>query len=247
MEKNSFEALNFRDYLKIIKERFYILLITAFVGLFALLGLSYLKNDEYKASQSIYIQNLNIENQNGEIVIDSLRIIYTFKDFITDPVVTKSCVEKINATNLLSEQLDSKYYKNIIKGIEITSTSDTSICLNLAYTTSDEMLSKLVVENLILAAREASSQDKAFSLFKDCITTYSSEKLGSGNVCDIDIISPNKLLYSGIGLIGGAILGVILVFVVNAIDNTVRSEKYIKNTTSLKVIGRIPSFPKEKQ
>lgn len=242
------EGLSLMDIFHILRVHLIALIIFIVAGFAIGVGTAFILKPSYEATQRVYLLN-NIGGDSSDPsnqIVESLRIIDTFKDFITDPAVAKETISLIDDKNLLpGTELD---YLEIIENIDTSTSTDTTVCIVISYTSGAENISRIVLENLIIAAQDISSSDSRFTMFKDMITIASQgPNYGDGTTCECEEVSASKTLFGLIGIVGGLVIGVIYAFVREALDNTVSSPKYIEDKYKLKVIGIIPDLLDEKE
>lgn len=239
--KEQEEGISLLEIFKTIKSHIIAILIFIIFCLGGGVLFAYLSPTSYHASMQVYILNSVSGNPSTDQIIDSLRIIDTFKDFIVDTSVAKLTVEKVH-------DADSNIninYQSVISGISTSMSSENSVCVVLSYTSNDPHIAGVVLENVILSAQEIASSEGEFQLFNDMITIPSQPSItnfGNGETAEISETKASKVLYGFIGGVIGIVLGLAYAFIREAIDNTITSTKYIEEKYNIKVIGIIPEI-----
>lgn len=242
------EGLSLLDLFKIFKNHIIFIVLSVIICFGGGIAVSMMLPPSYEASQKVYIQNIESTGTNSDLITGGLRIIDTFTDFITDTSVAKLTVQKINATDKLSEDLEDDYYKVIKENLKTSTSSSNTICVTISYTCNNDLLGRLVIENVILSAQEIAAQDSVFDLFKNSITTgVSNDLLGNGDVAESEEDRPSKVLYGAIGIVLGGIIGVAYALIAETLDNTIKSKKFVEDKFGIKVIGAIPEISEGKK
>lgn len=241
------EGMSLKDIFKIFKTHWIAILVATIVGAGVGLGYSLLKPAQYQASMKVYIMNssdIGSTGESGEIV-NSLRVINTFKSFISESAVAKKTVEKLSA--VWERDIEPDYYTYVMNGLSVSVDGENTLCVNVLYTHTNAKTAKEILENIILAAKDVSGNSD-FDLFKGRINTvYPASMLGKGDCADVKVASKGKTFYLAIGLVGGLVVGLAYAFIRELLDNTIKDKKYIENKYGVKVIGSIPEQSEEEK
>lgn len=237
------EGLSLKDIFDIFRRHWIGILVCTIIGSVVGLGIGLTTPDKYKASQKVYISNSTTDSSE---IVDSLRIIETFDDYIKDVEVAKETISLVKDSaekNNLDIDVDSINYTSIISGLTSSKNSDNTLCLTISYTHTDALTAKVILENVILASRNVANYGDGVTMFKDRINTQTSfDKLGTGECATVTKTSKGTSLYLALGLIVGVVCGAVYAFVIESLDNTVKVKHYIENKYKVRVIGSIPEI-----
>ena len=177
------------------------------------------------------LKDLNDKLDNYNIALDVLH--ETYPDLISAldrPLITE---EQINAINSIQKENISV---GMIKGaMSVSLTGTNTTCYNFTVTTSNPDLSLAIAT----AAGEILSErliDTGYAIKVDCIQVPR-----RANTED----SKHVLRNSVIGLVAGALISMLFVFVISKLDVIVRSKEKLEATFDIPVIGMIPSFEED--
>jgi capsular polysaccharide biosynthesis protein len=105
----------------------------------------------------------------------------------------------------------------------------------VSYTDEDPLLSRDIVNQVISSAKEISNTDTEIVMFRNVIIQTSQAKVGT-------YVSPNKALYTIIGLLLGGIIGVGFAFTKELFNTTFRDKDQLEAILNIQVLGVIPEF-----
>lgn len=251
------EGLSLKDIFSIFKLHWISMVIITIVGLICGVGFGMITPPKYQASMSVYINNSSDSTDTGSTsgdtkidneLVNSLRLINTFKAFITESAVSKNATDKLKDNEVLKAkglEITDNFYKTIISGLSASTTGDNTLCVVVSYTHTDATVAKIVIENVILSANEVARSGE-LKIFKDRINTvYQFEQLGNGNCADVRRTSKGIPMYAAIGLVGGLVVAIAYVLFRDLADSTLRDKSFVEKKYNVKVIGTIPEFMEE--
>jgi len=119
-------------------------------------------------------------------------------------------------------------------GTTITSSSN-SYFINVEFEHTNPQLTKVVADELINSVIKITNEEDAFPVLTNKIRRTSFASLGTYS-------SPNKLLYSMIGLVIGGMISVGFVFLKEFLSQSFRSKEDLEQALNLQVIGIIPKI-----
>ena len=249
------EGLSLKDIFSIFKSHWISMVIITIVGLICGVGFGMITPPKYQASMSVYINNSSDSTDTGSTsgdtkidneLVNSLRLINTFKAFITESAVSKNATDKLKDNEVLKAkglEITDNFYKTIISGLSASTTGDNTLCVVVSYTHAT--VAKIVIENVILSANEVARSGE-LKIFKDRINTvYQFEQLGNGNCADVRRTSKGIPMYAAIGLVGGLVVAIAYVLIRDLADSTLRDKSFVEKKYNVKVIGTIPEFMEE--
>lgn len=244
-------GLSLKDIFLMLRAHLIGIIVCFIVGAGCGLGVGYNVPTKYQASEKVYV----LDSSSGDVsteVVNGLRLVETFSDFVTDSAVL---IETVNRINKLSFEDENKQLKleNIIKNISYTeisknlsfsSTDKTTLCVTVYYTHTDLFTSKVIIENVIEAAKYVADNTQSLNIFKNRIQTTFSD-LGNGERADVKIVSKGKAFYTVIFALIGLIVGIAYALLRELFDNTIKDKSDLENRYNVKVIGTIPEFVEE--
>ena len=207
--------------------------------LFLILTITYtffLVQPDYISTGDVMVQVEQSSNSSSDLnydYVNAFRLIDTIAELMIKEVVLENALLRLNGLGY--NDLDSEYLKS---GISI-STSPTSYFINISFVDENRLLARDVVDEMINAVIEETNVENAFPVLTDKIrrTSFASEA---------NYNSPNKLLFSIIGLLVGLSISVIVVFLRDIFSTKFKSKDQIEEILSLQVLGVIAKMnPRE--
>jgi capsular polysaccharide biosynthesis protein len=224
------ETISLKEIFAVLRKRLLMILslIIAFAAI-ALLISYFLITPTYKASASVVVnqeENVDVSSLNNAIQ-SNISLINTYKIVMTSPVILDEVAKEMNLS-LSSEAIAEK--------LEVTSEADTQIITVTATDTSQEAAAELANTTV-----EVFQQEIPELMNLENVKTLSLAE----TVDDPSPASPNILLNTVIALVLGAMVGIGLAFLLEYLDNTVKTEADIEKRIGLPVIGIISHMSNE--
>nr|WP_318539451.1 Wzz/FepE/Etk N-terminal domain-containing protein [Terribacillus saccharophilus] len=224
------ETISLKGIFTVLRKRILMILtlIICFAGI-AFLVSYFLITPTYKASASVVVnqeENVDVSAQLNAIQ-SNISLINTYKIVMTSPVILDEVTKEMNLS-LSASSLAEK--------LEVTSEADTQIITVTATDTSQ--------------AEAAELANTTVTVFQDEIP----ELMNLENVKPLSLAetaenpspaSPNIFLNTVIALVLGAIMGTGLAFLLEYLDNTVKTEADIEKRVGVPVIGIISHMTEE--
>lgn len=227
-EDNSISII---EMINIVKKYFWILVITTLVGGVILGSYAFfLATPKYKSTGAIMVQ-VKTGEEGSVNTVESQRLIQSTIDILTkiDLVPEKT-----------SEKLNSLYGLEVPKG-EIkenmgVSNSNNSLVIQITYTSKDEKNNSLILETIIGTLIDITDDVK-----------NNMSKTLKGNISDLYVsdakyYSPNKVLFTFIGMILGGTLGLITIFIYETVNSGYKNKEEVERELRVQVLGEIPEF-----
>lgn len=225
------ETLSLQDIIKIIKERFLLIISLTIIAVGIAIVLNfYILTPIYQVKTQILVN----QKENGEEVYSwnqiqtDLQLINTYNDIITSPIILSKVIEELRIDTTpeqlsyqitLSSESDSK-----VLDIQVLD-SDPELAVNIANTTAEvfkeEIPSLMNVDNINILSIATMSESAS-------------------------PVEPNKMRNIAIGAVIGIVLGIFLAFVLEILDTTIKDEKDVEEILGVPIMGLVGSIPLEK-
>lgn len=223
---NNDQAYNieFKDILRVVKKRFYIVILITIPIL--LLALYYGINSttvSYRANASMIIGN-PLDNAGRQFQIDDVSRVQAFMGtycaIAKTTAVSEKTISKMNL-NISTEGLKSRI-------AAIPQMGTPFIELTLTWKAPQEAIAILdtLVEVYIEEARS----------FYPTYSIVVMDKVKSPQV----LVTSNKILYTGLGLAAGIIISLLLIFALEFMNSNLSTEEDVESSLKLSVLGKIP-------
>lgn len=221
-ENEEYEVIELRDIIQIVKKHIKLLIIVPMV--FALIGALvsfYLIDPVYESSTTLIV---NQSKDSGEAINKSdvdlgKSLIYTYAEMAKSNTVLDNTKEALKLS-----KLDGKT-------ISVSPVKDTQI-LKIAVQNIDPQLAMDIANTLV----------EEFTLEITRITKIENVAVVDYARLPENPIKPNKLMNTVIAGILGEMIILLIVFLLEYLDNTLKTEKDIEKYLGISVIGTIPNF-----
>lgn len=219
------ETISLKEIFDVIKKRF--LLIVSFVvaaALIAAIASYFMLTPKYEAT-SQFIVNEGKTEESQEFTSSDIRtnveLINTYNVIITSNAILGSVVDELNLTYSASKLEDK---------IDVSSAEDSQV-VNVTATDTDPEQA-VNIANTIVETFQSEIPD---ILDVDNVSVLSAAELKE----DPTPVSPRPKLNIAIAIVLGGMVGVGLAFLLEYLDNTVRTEEDVENKLGLPVFGSI--------
>jgi len=210
------EILRIEDLIKILKRRWKMIVsITIISTIFSVCISFYIISPKYEASTKIFIGKKYSE----EDVNMYQKLLKTYVEIIATNDLVEKAINK-EGLDITSEE--------VLKGLTITPRTDTQI-LEIKYTSEDKILAKDVVNSITNEFIESSTE----FIPNGDVKIIEKVKIPKSSV------SPNKKMNIVIAFLLGLMISVGLSFLLEAINNTLKTKKELEQILNLPVIGEI--------
>lgn len=244
---NETKEIDLRDLFSLFFSKLWIIILAVIIGgTGAFCYAKFALPLKYASHISMYVQSYTTFNENPDLnfnnINNSKQLINTYIEVLKDDAVMSAVGERLSASfdeSVLSGSfavVDGKIKPASIRScISISSVTDTS-ALNLTAVTQNPELSAAVCNSVAKVA-----------------PTYLSEAVGVGQINTIDTakvyhapVSPIKRKYAAMGGAGAAFLVMLIIFLVDFFDNTIKESAWLGNRYKKAIIGEIQQFGNEK-
>ena len=187
---------------------------------------------DYRSNADVMVQveqsSSNAVDPNYDLV-NAFRLIDTVAELMEKEIVLENAINKLKIEGY--DYLDTEYLRN---GLSVNSSS-TSYFINISFVDKDSILASNVVDAVISALIEVTDVADAFPVLTIKIrrTSFASEAIYN---------SPNKILYSGVGILIGLTFGLIFIYSKEFFSTRFRTTEEIENTLKIQVLAVIPKM-----
>ena len=221
------EVVSLQEIALVLKKRMLLIFSMMILGVVALAGVTFfLITPKYGTDTQLVVQSNQETLTNANLqsdLIGNVMMVNTYKDLIKSDVVLDQVSLQLAKEN----------------GIQYTS-NELNKMISVTQSQNSQMFSIRVISINAKEAMEIANKtamifkEKAVEILKvDKVSIISPAKLQTTPV------SPNKKLYLLIGAVIGLILGVMIVFLLEFLDKTVKDTKFIENELELPILGEV--------
>lgn len=226
------ESINLKDIAKIIKKRLWLIIILTVISIGISAGISYYAlTPIYQAQSQILVNQKN--SSEGAYTWQStetdLRLINTYNAIITSPVILMPVIDQLNL-HLTSAQLTEQ--------ISLSSENDSKV-VNIHVEDSNPSRAVEISNKIVEVFEEQIPQ----LMSVDNISILSTAKLSDKPTP----VKPNRRMNMAIGGLIGFMVGLTLAFLLELLDNTMKSESDVETLLNLPVIGIVDVIKDEKR
>ncbi len=222
------EQININDILSLFARRWWVILLCGLiVGAVTFSFTYFLVAPVYTSSGTLYVNNVkdkNAINLTQNDIMLSQKLVNTYAEILNSETFRQ------NISRKLDSEVTSSQLKKMIK---MSGVGETEILKVSASSTDPEMARKVVQAILVSAPEEIVRVVKAGSV----------EIIDNANVPTIPS-SPNIQLNTIIGILAGILLSILIIFIIEFFDTTVKDEADLTNKYALPVLGVIPNLSK---
>ena len=223
------KQINLMDLLKLCMRRWWALVIGLVVGgIVSGVFTSFFVTPIYVSATSLYSENTSdtnsteVDNVSLNTIVTRQTLVQTYAEILTSNVFLKKIADE---TNL------GYAHEDILKMLSMTSKNDTEI-LVIKVSSPDPNHAFVVAKKIVEHASEQVSR----------VVEGGSVKLLDEPEYPEKPSSPDVGRNIKLGMVGGLLLSLILVFLVEYLDNKVKSAEQVSETFGYPVLGEIPFY-----
>lgn len=231
-----------KDLIDLLLSRIWIIIIAMILGGAAAFGVSkFLLPLEYSSHISMYVQSytgISENNNNVNNISNSKQLVNTYMEVLKDDAVMNAVGDKLVTQfddSTLSESFslsDGKISPTSIRNcLSISSVTDTS-AVKVVATAKDPEVAAAICNDLTSVA-----------------PAYVEEAVGVGSINTIDTakiynspVAPNTKKNTALGIAAALMLTVMIIFVIDYFDNTVKEPDAVGSRFSKPIIGTIEQY-----
>lgn len=226
------ETIDLREYFHIIKKRAWIIaLITILAMVTSGIISFFVLSPVYEANTTLIVNTEQNKSTNNMITGDQLavtqKLTLTYGEIIKSRSVLNSVIKKLELN------MD---YEDLEKSIKVSQVKDTQIMSITVQSTNPK-----------IARDIANSIPTVFSKEVKRITKANSVEVIDKAITPENPVKPNKTINIAISAILGFIVGVFIVFVLEYMDNKIKSPQDIEKYIDLPILGVIPNENMDKK
>ncbi len=234
MNKNK-EEFNFKDLVDLFAPKLWLIVLAALILGLALGGYSaFIKGDSYTSTARLMVSKTNTTPNSNDIAL-AASMVETYEYVIFTDNFLNQVLEKVKATEEYEENswsVSTNYLRSVISlrqcgGTEVFDVTVTTVDPTLSY----------VISNAL--ANEISDTLPEILPYRDSVI--------ASTIIDNPMIavSPNSkhvLRNTVIGVLGGAVIAMIAIFIYSVFDVTIREKKDLEDNFDIPVLGVIPRY-----
>ncbi|MDR1272584.1 MAG: hypothetical protein LBK04_06340 [Clostridiales Family XIII bacterium] len=220
--------IDLQDVLKALIRRWPIFLASFLVGGIVLFLISnYFLPRTYISSVELYVNNTEAKTT-GDVTTGDIdaarRLSNTYIVILQNPAVEEQVVESVGGS-LTLEKLE--------KIVTMEAVSDTEV-VRISAETEDPALSTRICNTYANVAP---------STLERVVQAGSVEIIGKATASD-EPASPHIVRNTAVGALGGLFLSIVILYIANMMDNTVKGGSDLRQRIDIPVLGEVPSFVK---
>ncbi|CEN26042.1 YveK family protein [Paraclostridium sordellii] len=220
------ETIDLREYFYIIKKRVWIIaLITVLAMITSGIISFFVLSPVYEANTTLIVNTEQNKSTNNMITGDQLnvtqKLTLTYGEIIKSRAVLDSVIEKLDLN------MD---YSELEKIITISPVKDTQIISVTVQNTNPK-----------LARDIANTIPKVFTKEVKRITKANSVEVIDKAITPENPVKPNKTVNMAISIVLGIMVGIFIVFVLEYMDNKIKTPQDIEKYIDLPILGVIPN------
>ena len=221
-ENEEYEVIELKEIFQIVKKHIKSIIIVPII--FAILGAAisiYLIKPVYEASTTLMVRQNKVSNEEIDIgdVNLSKSLIYTYAEMAKSNTIIENTRQALKLGGLNSNS------------ITVSPVKDTQI-LKVAVENTNPQIAMDIANTLV----------EEFTLEIVRITKTDNVAVVDYAKMPVNPIKPNKIMNTAIAAILGEMIVLLIIFLLEYLDNTIKTEKDIEKYIGISVIGTVPNF-----
>ncbi|NLK13088.1 MAG: hypothetical protein GX312_05775 [Candidatus Phytoplasma sp.] len=222
-------TISLLEIVEVIKEKFWFLVLTTLIGGFLLAGYAFfIAKPTYKSTGAIMIQ---VETSEGSVnTVESQRLVQSAVDILTkiDLISDETSLE-------LSKQGINLSGKQIRDKMSVQSSAN-SLVISISFSNQEAKIAELTVDTIIKTLIKVVNDE-----------SYKMEYTLKNNISNLYVgeakdVSTNKLLMIFVGILLGGIVGMVIVFINEAVNSGYKTKESIEADFKLLTLGSVSEF-----
>lgn len=222
-------TISLLEIMEVIKEKFWFLVLTTLIGGFLLAGYAFfIAKPTYKSTGAIMIQ---VETSEGGVnTVESQRLV-------------QSAVDILTKIELISDETSLELAKKgvILSGSQVrdkmsVQSSTNSLVISISFSNQEAKTAELTVDTIIKTLIKVVNDD-----------AYKMEYTLKNNISNLYVgeaknVSTNKILMIFVGILLGGIVGMVMVFINEAVNSGYKTKESIEADFKLLTLGSVSEF-----
>ena len=227
------ETISLKEIFSILRKRLKLIIgLTIGAALISFIITQFFITPQYEASSQFIVSQKETGNEAGydyNEIRSNVEMINTYSVVIKSPRILDQVVEELSLSSTVS-QLANKITVNNAQGSQVVNVTVTDTDPHQAETIANTVVT--VFQNTVPGLMNV-----------DNVSILSEANVGNNPAP----VSPNLLLNIAIALVLGLMIGVGLAFLLEYLDNTIKSEEDVEETLGLPLMGVVSTITQEEQ
>ncbi|WP_432694259.1 YveK family protein [Priestia aryabhattai] len=221
------ETISLRELFQVLRKRLWLIVLIAIIAATVSAVISFfVLTPVYESKTQILVNQAKSDEQlyNPQTVQTNVQLINTYNDIITSPAILDKVIKEL--------KLDSSA-QSLSGQIQVTNAEDSQVAQIVVQDTSAKRATEIANTTVSVFKKEV---PKIMNV--DNVSVLSKATLGES----ASPIKPQPLMNIAIAVVVGLMLGVGLSFLLEYLDNTLKTEQDIENLLELPVMGVITTI-----
>ncbi|MQR87694.1 capsular biosynthesis protein [Bacillus megaterium] len=223
------ETISLRDLFQVLRKRLWLIALIAIIAATISAVISFfVLTPVYQTSTQILVNQAKSEQQlyNAGAVQTNVQLISTYNDIIKSPAILDTVIEEL--------KLDGSA-KSLSGQIQVTSAENSQVALITVQDTNAKRATEIANTTASVFQQKV---PKIMNMNIDNVSILSKADLAASK----SPVKPQPFLNIAIALVVGLMVGIGLSFLLEYLDNTVKTEQDIENILELPVMGVITNI-----
>ncbi|MGC3791358.1 YveK family protein [Priestia aryabhattai] len=223
------ETISLRHLFQVLRKRLWLIALIAIIAATISAVISFfVLTPVYQTSTQILVNQAKSEQQlyNAGAVQTNVQLISTYNDIIKSPAILDTVIEKL--------KLDGSA-KSLGGQIQVTSAENSQVAVITVQDTNAKRATEIANTTASVFQQKV---PKIMNMNIDNVSILSKADLAASN----SPIKPQPILNIAIALVVGLMVGIGLSFLLEYLDNTIKTEQDIENILELPVMGVITNI-----
>lgn len=219
--------LELREIFRVMFKRFWIIaLLTAFTAGIAAYASFYVLDPVYESNTTLYVLNKQSDAQAVIAYNDMLvgqQLVKDYRELIKSRTITTTVIQELELKDVKPEQLADR--------ITVSAKNDTRV-IEIKVQDTDPTVAQKIAEKVSNVFMEK---------IKNIMQVENVDVIDQPQLPD-EPVKPRPLMNIALGLFAGFLLGLGLVFLIEYLDDTIKTSEDVERYLQLNVLGTIPTL-----
>lgn len=221
------ETVSIKQILEILRKHLASILVSMFLGLaVAAIVTFFVITPKYSSQAQLIVTLPQNENTNVNDVNTNLQMINTYKDLITGDLVMNTVKDRIESEYNIDMSVAE--IREEIQVIQSQNSQMFSIRATDIKAINAERISNVTAQVFQENAKDVMNVDKISII--------------SNAQASMTPVSPNNKVFLAAGLALGTLLGIVLAFLLELLDRTVKDDQFVTETLGFTILGTVPQM-----